>query len=146
MPELNSITDPASRRFIERLSCLLIVFSAFGALFVLVDPVLTLQLGNGHSIKIGGEGFDDQMKGAVLMLILVAGFTAVVQYWLGASNTGDKAQENVNAIAAAAAPAQAAAVAAATGTGSGLPTPAGTVTTMNVAAENVEVTEKDTKP
>lgn len=115
MPDLNSITDPASRRFVERLSCLLIIFSAIGAMLVLIDPILTINLGNGNSVKIGGEGFDDQMKGAVLTLILVAGFTAVVNYWLGASNQGDKAQESVNAIAAAAAPAQAAAVAAATG-------------------------------
>lgn len=104
MPDLNSISDPQSRRFVERLSCVLVVFSAIGAMIVLIDPVLSINLGNGNSIKIGGEGFADQMKGAVLTLILVAGFTAVVNYWLGASNTGDKAQESVNAIAKSAAP------------------------------------------
>ncbi len=120
MPDLNSITDPASRRFIERLSCLLVVFSAAGAALVLLDPVLSFALPSGTAIKLGGNGFSDQMKGAVIMLVLIAGFSAVVSYWLGASNQGDKAQENVNAIAAAAAPAQAAAVAAATGTGNGV--------------------------
>ncbi len=139
MPDLNSISDPASRRFIERLSCLLVVFAACGALYVLIDPVLVLQLGNGNTLKVGGNGFADQMKGAVLMLILVAGFTAVVQYWLGASNTGDKAQENVNAIAAAAAPAQAAAVAAATGTGSGTGIKADNV---DIVADSATLTER----
>lgn len=111
MPELNTITDPQSRRFVERLSCVLVVFSAFGALYVLIDPVLSFKLANGNTFSLGGNGFADQMKGAVLMLILIAGFTAVVNYWLGASNTGDKAQESVNAIATAAAPM--------TGTGNG---------------------------
>lgn len=135
MPDLNTIADPQSRRFIERLSCILVVFSAIGAMLVLVDPVLTLQLGNGNTLKIGGEGFADQMKGAVLTLILVAGFTAVVQYWLGASNQGDRAQENVNKIAASAMPAG-----GGTGDGSQPPAPI-QAQNVGIQADNVNVTE-----
>lgn len=75
-----------SRKFIEQLSCTLVWFSGLGALLVLVDPVITLVLTNGTTITLGGKGFSDQFKGAVVTLILVAGFTAVTGYWLGAAH------------------------------------------------------------
>ncbi len=75
-----------NRHFIEALSCTLVWFSGLGALLVLVDPVVTYPMANGAVIKLGGSGFSDQFKGAVVTLILVAGFTAVTGYWLGAAN------------------------------------------------------------
>lgn len=127
-------------KFIERLSTILVVVSAIGAGLVLVDPIFVIQFEGGTAMHVGGSGFSDQLKGAVVMLILVSGFAAVISYWLGASNTGDKAQDSVNVIATAAAPAQAAAVAAATGQ----PAPAtpSTIATdvVNVAAETANVT------
>ena len=133
------MADKKQGKFIERLSFWLVLFSAAGAFLVLLDPIVTFAWENGTSIKIGGQGFADQMKGAVVMLVLIAGFTAVVQYWLGASSSGDKAQDSVNQIAAAAAPAQAAAVAAATGQ----PPAPGAIAadTVNVAADTANVTE-----
>lgn len=98
--------------FIERLSYMLVIFSAIGATIVLLDPIVTFTTANGTVIKLGGDGFSDQIKGAVISLVLVSGFAAVITYWLGASNQGVKAQESVNTIAQAAAPATAAAVAA----------------------------------
>lgn len=102
-------------KYIERLSTMLVVLASIGTVIVLIDPVIFFALQTGTTIKFGGNGFSDQLKGAVVSLILVSGFAGVIAYWLGASNTGDKAQESVSAIASAAAPAQAAAVAAATG-------------------------------
>jgi hypothetical protein len=90
--------------FIERLSMTLVVVSAIGAILVLIDPVIQFQLQSGTVMKFGGEGFSDQLKGAVISLILVSGFAAVISYWLGASNQGVKAQDSVNNIAQAATP------------------------------------------
>ena len=89
-----------SGAFIERLSCLLVVFSALGAALVLIDPMFAIEFGGGTMIKIGGNGFSDQLKGAVVMLVLIAGFTATVNYWLGASDQGAKAQDTINSVAA----------------------------------------------
>ena len=102
----------SQNQFIEYLSAFLVTFSAFGALLILVDPVITFTTDAGTVIKLGGDGFAEQMKGAVIMLILISGFTAVVSYWIGMTNQGAKAQDSVNLIAQASAPATAAAVAA----------------------------------
>lgn len=104
-----------SKKFVETLSCLLVIFSSMGALLVLVDPVIAFTTAGGTMVKLGGDGFAEQMKGAVVMLVLVGGFTAVINFWIGSSDQGAKAQESVNVIAKASAPTTAAAVAAATG-------------------------------
>lgn len=91
-------------RYIEKLSMVLVVVSSIGAILVLVDPVISFAFTGGTTIKIGGTGFSDQLKGAVVSLILVGGFSAVISYWLGASNQGDKAQDSVNTMAQQAAP------------------------------------------
>lgn len=137
MPE----RQPPSK-FIERLSMALVALASIGTVIVLIDPVILLNLPSGTTIKFGGTGFSDQLKGAVVSLILVSGFAGVIAYWLGASNTGDKAQESVSVIAQAAAPAQAAAVAAATGQ-----PPAGqqlSTDTINVDAQTAVVTAPPT--
>ncbi len=100
-----------NKQFVERLSCILVLVSSLGAMLVLVDPVVVLTTSSGTIFKIGGTGFSDQLKGAVISLILVSGFAAVIAYWLGASNQGGKAQDSVNTIAQAAGPATAAAAA-----------------------------------
>ena len=102
-------------KFLEWLSLILVFGSGTGAMFVLIDPVITFQTAAGTIIKIGGEGFSDQLKGAVVSMILVSGFAAVITYWLGASSQGAKAQDSVNTIATASAPSTAAAVAASMG-------------------------------
>lgn len=102
-------------RFLQVLSMVLVIVSSIGAMIVLIDPVVTFSPVQGTVIKIGGSGFSDQLKGAVVSLILVSGFAAVITYWLGASNTGQKAQDSVNSIAQAAPAVASAAVAAASG-------------------------------
>lgn len=94
--------------FTMALSAFLIVASMAGAFLVMLDPVGIVEI-NGYPVKIGGEGFAEQMKGAVLTLILIGGFTAVVNFWIRISNQEARAQEATTSIAQAAAPAAAAA-------------------------------------
>ena len=100
-------------QFREQMSKWMLIVSALGGGYVLLDPVFTLTLW-GQSVHVGGEGFSADLKGAVVSLILIGGWTAVKEYWLGASATGQKQAESMSRIAEAAAPATAAAVAAAT--------------------------------
>lgn len=144
-----SDTSAGDRCFVRWLSLVLVIVSSIGAMIVLIDPVITFVQTSGTTIKIGGEGFSDQLKGAVVSLILVAGFASVITYWLGASNQGQRAQESVSTIATQAAPLQAAAVAAARAPVPDTPTPengalqAGTV---NVETGTTNITTGETKP
>ncbi len=92
--------------FTQWLSGFLVTASVMGALLVLIDPKGAVTIA-GQSIQFGGAGFAEQMKGAVIMLILIGGFTAVVNFWLRISNQEARAQETTNAIAKEAAPAAA---------------------------------------
>lgn len=126
--------------FIERLSYMLVSFSALGATLVLLDPVVSFQVG-AVEVKLGGEGFAEQMKGGVIMLVLIGGFTTVLTYWLGSSKSGDVAQQSVITTAQASVPAAAAAVAAARAdpVPPGAPLP-GKVGDVQIDAETVSVT------
>lgn len=128
--------DRRSPLFTERLSWFMALVAAFGGIYVILDPVITINVDWG-SIKVGGEGFSEQLKGAVVALILIEGWKAVKEYWLGSSAGGEKKADTVSRIAEAA-PAAAAAALAATANGQD-PKPAETV---NVAAEVVNVTEE----
>lgn len=97
-------------RYTERLSTFMVVTAALGGVYVLLDPVFTLTLW-GQSVKIGGEGFSADLKGAVVSLILIGGWTAVKEFWLGASATGQTQSASMSRIAEGAAPAAAAAAA-----------------------------------
>lgn len=99
-------------RYTERLSTFMLMASALGGAWVLLDPVFTLTMW-GQSVKLGGEGFSADLKGAVVSLILIGGWTAVKEFWLGASASGQKQSESMSRIAEASAPAVAAATAAA---------------------------------
>lgn len=134
-------TSAGDRCFVRWLSLVLVIVSSIGAMIVLIDPVITIAAHGGSTIKVGGTGFSDQLKGAVVSLILVSGFAAVIAYWLGASNQGQRAQEQVGTIATTAAPMQAAAVAAARS--EPVPAPASgapmTAETINVEANTANV-------
>lgn len=104
-----------SSPFTERLSWLMAIVAALGGIYVIMDPVITFDLGDAVTIKLGGDGFSEQLKGAVVALILIEGWKAVKEYWLGSSASGQKNAESVAKIAEQAAPTQALAVAAARG-------------------------------
>jgi hypothetical protein len=99
-------------RFTERLSMFMAVASAMGGFYVLLDPIFAFEISGGHTLKIGGEGFSADLKGAVVSLILIGGWTAIKEYWLGSSASGQHQAESMSRIAEASAPAAAAAVAA----------------------------------
>lgn len=98
-------------RFTERLSMFMCIVAALGAAVVLLDPKITFVVAGGHSISLGGEGFSADLKGAVIASILISGYTAVKEYWLGASATGQNQAESMSRIAEASAPVAAAAAA-----------------------------------
>ena len=83
--------DRKPRKFTERLSWFMVIAAALGALLVLIDPFFAFKLGNTE-IAFGGK-FSADLKGAVISAILIGGWTAVKEYWLGAS-AGQQAQSD----------------------------------------------------
>lgn len=91
-------------RFTERLSLLMVTVASLGAFLVLIDPKLTLQIA-GQTVVLGGGGFSADLKGAVVSLILIGGWSAVKEYWLGSSEGSSQKGEAIARIAEAGAPA-----------------------------------------
>lgn len=56
-------------KYIHFLSTLMVIIASAGAFYVLADPA-----------------FSQEMKGSVVTLILIGGWTAVQNFWLGSSN------------------------------------------------------------
>lgn len=100
-------------KFTEALSMFMVRVAAGGALIVLIDLKITFVIA-GQTITVG-SGFSADLKGAVIASILISGYTAVKEFWLGASATGLQQAESISRIAEASAPVAAAAVAAANG-------------------------------
>lgn len=97
--------------FTEKLSMFMVSVAALGAFVVLVEPQIDITQ---YGVKFGTD-FSADLKGAVITAILIGGWTAVKEYWLGSSAGGEKKADTVSRIAEAAAPQAAAAVAAAAG-------------------------------
>lgn len=104
------IPERRATKFTEILSIFMVRTAAVGAFIVLVDIKFTLTI--YEQIVTIGSGFSPDLKGAVIASILISGYTAVKEYWLGASASGQNQSESMSRIAEAAAPATAAAVAA----------------------------------
>lgn len=104
--------DRRSNPFTEKLSWLMAWAAALGGAYVILDPVITLKFSEWITIKVGGDGFSEQLKGAVVALILIEGWKAVKEYWLGSSAGTVKSAETIQDIAKAAPAVAAAAVAA----------------------------------
>ena len=85
-------------KFTEKLSIFMVSVAAFGAFLVLLDPVVTIS----EQVKIGGEGFSADLKGAVVSLILIGGWSAVKEFWLGTSAGSEKKTDMIATMAAAA--------------------------------------------
>lgn len=84
--------------FPERLSIRVIWIAGVGAFLVLLDPSITLTF-YGQVIKLGGDGFSSELKGAVITIMLIGGWTAVMSFWLGASDSMAKQQASMARIA-----------------------------------------------
>ena len=89
-------------RYTEELSSFMLRVSAAGGAYVLIDPVFTFTFfifGKEQILKIGGEGFSADLKGAVVSLILIGGWTALKEFWLGSSASGQTQSESMSKIA-----------------------------------------------
>ena len=89
--------------FVERVTVYVVVIAAIGAFLVLLDPKIALDIG-GQKLAFGGEGFSSELKGAVITIMLIGGWTAAIGYWLSDTATGKKQQESISRIAEAAPP------------------------------------------
>lgn len=74
-------------KFTEILSLFMVKVAAAGGMLVLFDPKITFMIGQ-QSFSFGG-GFSADLKGAIIASILISGWTAVKEYWLGASAPGN---------------------------------------------------------
>ncbi len=87
-----------SSTFTQKISLIVIFIAGWGGMWVLLDPVFTLSWW-GQTVKVGGDGFSEQLKGAVVQTLLIGGWTTVLAYWIGASASGSKQQESIARIA-----------------------------------------------
>lgn len=90
-------TERRSSVFTERLSLFMALVAAFGGIYVILDPVITVEVSWGE-VKIGGDGFSEQLKGAVVAMILIEGWKAVKEYWLGSSAVAAAAAATTNGV------------------------------------------------
>ena len=89
--------------FVERVTIYVVVIAAIGAFLVLLDPKVELAF-MGQKLAFGGDGFSSELKGAVITIMLIGGWTAAISYWLSDTATGKKQQESISRIAEAAPP------------------------------------------
>lgn len=108
--------------FIQRLSYIVVAIAGFGGMYVLIDPIFSITV-FGQAVKIGGAGFSEQLKGAVVQSLLIGGWTTLIVYWFGQSASGQEQQKTVSRIAEQSAPTSAAAAASATAAASVAPPP-----------------------
>lgn len=106
------VVERRATKFTEKLSTFMVITAALGGFLVLLDPRISGEIA-GVPFAIGGEGFSPELKGAVVTIMLIGGWTAVKEFWLGASAAGQNQAESMSRIAEASAPTAAAAVAAA---------------------------------
>ncbi len=129
-----------STPFTEKLSWLMAVVAALGGTYVILDPVVTFTL-PWAEVKLGGEGFSEQLKGAVVALILIEGWKAVKEFWLGASKQGQDQAQAMSRMAENAPAVAAAVVANATPAQSPI-----SASTVNVDADTANITAPKDKP
>lgn len=77
-------------KFTERISMFMVRTAAFGAFFVLLDIkfTTTFMIDSLPQTITLGSGFSAELKGAVVTLIIVGGYVAVKEFWLGSSAAG----------------------------------------------------------
>ena len=91
--------DRRAGEFNEKLAIVLVIGGILGAMLVLIDPVLTITMKNGVTLHLGGTGFSDQLKGAVVSMILVSGFANAVAFYFGSSNSDKMKNQTINTLA-----------------------------------------------
>ena len=86
--------DRRTSKFTERLSIFMVRVAAIGAAYVLLEPKFTFLI-YGQVIAIGSAGFSADLKGAVVSLILIGGWSAVKEFWLGTSASNEKGADSL---------------------------------------------------
>lgn len=69
--------------FTQSVSMWMLKAATVGAIIVLADVRFTLTFA-GQIFSIG-SGFSPDLKGAIISIMLIGGWTAVKEYWLGSS-------------------------------------------------------------
>ena len=92
------IIDRRDPKFTERISMFMVAVATIGAFLILLDPKFTLTV-YGQVINIGGEGFSQELKGAVVTIMLLGGWTSVQKFWLDTSDTARTQSQSIARIA-----------------------------------------------
>ena len=100
------MNDEPQKKFTERLSWFMVVTASCGALLVLIDPQIKFTFGS-DTFSFGGAGFSADLKGAVVSLILIGGWSAVKEYWLGSSSGSAERAKTIDKLIVATTPAPA---------------------------------------
>ena len=82
----------------ERLSFVVLMLSALGGFIVLMDPKLSIQIGSG-TLTMGGVDFSPDLRGGVVMSMMVAGFVSVIKFWFDTSKSSEAKSNSLARIA-----------------------------------------------
>ena len=95
--------DRRDPKFIEKLSMYMVVVATAGAFLILLDPKVTLTI-YGQVINLGGDPYSQELKGAVIMGMLLGGWSGVQKFWLDSSASQKEQSQAMSRIAEAASP------------------------------------------
>ena len=104
------VIERRENKFSETVSMWMLKAATIGAIVVLLDLRFTITIGD-QVIAIG-SGFSADLKGAIISIMLIGGWTAVKEYWLGSSAGSAARAQTIDKIVQDAPAAQAAQVAA----------------------------------
>ena len=85
----------------ERLSFVVLMLSALGGFIVLMDPKIVIPFGSG-TLTMGGVDFSPDLRGGVVMSMMVAGFVSVIKFWFDTSKSSEAKSSTLARIAEAA--------------------------------------------
>lgn len=92
-------SDRRPSKYIEKVSSFMLVTAAIGGFLILIDPQIVIDGTPGWTLRLGSDGFSSELKGAVVTLMLIGGWTAIKEYWLGASAAGQTQSDTMSRIA-----------------------------------------------
>ena len=84
----------------ERLSFWVLTLSTLGGFIVLMNPKLTIPLASG-TFTMGGVDFSPDLRGGVVMSMMVAGFVSVIKFWFDTSKSSEAKSNSLARIAEA---------------------------------------------
>ena len=84
----------------EHLSFWVLILSALGGFIVLMDPKLTIPIASG-TLTMGGVDFSPDLRGGVVMSMMVAGFVSVIKFWFDTSKSSEAKSNSLARIAEA---------------------------------------------